>query len=158
MCSHLDLSCSNKTLHCQCSHLPHRVRLYNHLPLNSSLLFWLLLSAFISCCLPCDLLCHQHCLINSLYKMFHSPLLLLGHFLFPCLCLHLLHLNGVGLAAAHVQLMVAHAQCQNALVDAKAGSIEHKVGGLLVNGLDDKLLVIEGNVPDLTPGKTNLGC
>ena len=54
--------------------------------------------------------------------------------------------------------MVTHAQCQDALVDAKAGCIEHKVRGLLVDGLDDKLLVIEGNVPDLAPGKTNLGC
>ena len=87
----------------------------------------------------------------------HSPLQLLGHFLLTCLCLHLLHLNGVRLAASHVQLMVAHAQSQDALVDAKAGSVEHKVGGLLVDGLDDKLLVIEGDVPDLAPGETNLG-
>lgn len=30
--------------------------------------------------------------------------------------------------------------------------------GLLVNGLDDKLLVIEGDVSDFTPRKSNLWC
>lgn len=48
-------------------------------------------------------------------------LLLLG------LGLHLLHFNGVRLAATHVQLMVAHAQLQNAFVDSQSWGKKHKV-------------------------------
>jgi len=55
------------------------------------------------------------------------PLNLLLVLLLAGLRLHLLHLNGVGLAAAHVQLVVAHAQCQDALVDAQTRRVEHKV-------------------------------
>ena len=47
--------------------------------------------------------------------------------LLPGLSLHLLYLNGVWFAATHIQLMVAHAQRQNALVDAKSWCIEDKV-------------------------------
>lgn len=48
-------------------------------------------------------------------------------FLLTGLSLHLLDLNRVGLAAAHVQLMVAHAQGQDPLVDAQTRSKEYKV-------------------------------
>lgn len=85
------------------------------------------------------------------------PLLLLGQLLLSSLCLHLLHLNGVWLPTAHVQLVVAHAQCKDSLVDPEARRKEHKIGRLLVNGLDDELPVIEGNISDLTPGEANLG-
>ena len=56
-----------------------------------------------------------------------SPLLLSFGLLLPRLGLHLLHLNGVRLTPAHVEVMVAHAQCQDALVDAQTRSIEHKI-------------------------------
>lgn len=39
-----------------------------------------------------------------------SPLHLFVLFLLSSLCFHLLHLDGVRLPAAHVQLMVPHAQ------------------------------------------------
>lgn len=55
------------------------------------------------------------------------PLHLLEILLLPSLRLHLLHFNSVGLAAAHVELMVTHAQSQNTLVDAQPWSIEYKV-------------------------------
>lgn len=55
------------------------------------------------------------------------PLPALDLLLLPGLDLHLLHLDRVGLAAAHVQLMVAHAQVQDPLVDAQSRRIEHKV-------------------------------
>lgn len=45
----------------------------------------------------------------------------------PYLLLHLLHLDRVRLSSAHVQLMVAHAQGQNALVDAQTRSVEDEV-------------------------------
>lgn len=41
--------------------------------------------------------------------------------------LHLLHLNRVWLSPSHVQLMVAHAQLQDALVYAQSWGIKHKV-------------------------------
>ena len=52
--------------------------------------------------------------------------------LFLCLLLsglglHLLHLDRVGLAAPHVQLVVAHAQLQDALVYAQSWCVKHKV-------------------------------
>ncbi|TNN51082.1 hypothetical protein EYF80_038718 [Liparis tanakae] len=43
------------------------------------------------------------------------------------LSLHLLDLDGVGLAAAHVQLVVAHAQLQDALVDSQSGGVEYEI-------------------------------
>lgn len=55
------------------------------------------------------------------------PFHLLAMFLFPGLGLHLLDLNGVGLSAAHVKLVVTHTQSQDALVDAKTRGIEDKV-------------------------------
>lgn len=53
------------------------------------------------------------------------PLLLL--LLISGLSFHLLHLNGVGFSPPHVQFMVAHAQCQDALVDTQSRCIKHKV-------------------------------
>ncbi len=127
----------------------------------------------------------SHVSVDSLWLL---PLHLLVVLLLPSLSLHLLHFDGVRFAAAHVQLMVAHAKSQNALVDAQSRSIEHKVlkqqyqryllgviqrqiinplfsschpvltyWCFLVNWLDDELLVIEGNVPDFTPRKSNFG-
>ena len=96
--------------------------------------------------------------ISSVTRKYCSPLLLFGQFLLPGLSLHLLHLNGVRFATAHVQLMVPHAQRQDALVDAKTRCIEDKIWCFLVNWFDDKFLVIERNVPDLTPGETDLRC
>lgn len=45
--------------------------------------------------------------------------------------------------------MVAHAQREDALVDAHARRKEHKVGCLLVDGLDDELTLAERDVADL---------
>jgi hypothetical protein len=56
-----------------------------------------------------------------------------------------------------VQLVVAHAEMQDALVDAQTGSVEDKVGRLFVDRLDHKLLVIERDVPNLAPGESDLG-
>lgn len=47
--------------------------------------------------------------------------------LLPSLSLHLLHFNGVGFSAAHIQLVVSHAQSQDALVYAQSRRIEYKV-------------------------------
>lgn len=70
-------------------------------------------------------------LFISIVKFHHIcplvPLHLFVVLLLPSLSLHLLHLNGVGFAAAHVQFMVAHAQSQDALVDAQPRSVEYKV-------------------------------
>ena len=44
--------------------------------------------------------------------------LLLGSALLLGLCLHLLHLDVVWLASAHVQVMVAHAESQDALANS----------------------------------------
>ena len=71
----------------------------------------------------------------------NSPLHLLLVLLLAGLGLHLLHLDGVGLPAPHVQLVVPHAQRQDALVDAQPRRVEHKVlrsaerseAGLVVN-------------------------
>lgn len=59
--------------------------------------------------------------------LLHLPLA----FLLPGLRLHLLHLDGVGFAAAHVEVMVPDAQGQDAFVDAKARHVKYKV---LLNG------------------------
>ena len=59
--------------------------------------------------------------------MYYLPLHLLAMFLLPCLGLHLLHFNGVWLSAAHVQLVISHAEGQDTFVNAKSRGIEHKV-------------------------------
>lgn len=64
---------------------------------------------------------------HSLRLSGHSPLQLLLVLLLPGLGLHLLHLDGVGLPAAHVQLVVPHAELQDPLVDSQARGVEHKV-------------------------------
>ena len=58
---------------------------------------------------------------------FNSPLHLLGVFLLSSLCLHLLYLNGVRLAAAQIQFMVTHAQSKDALVDTQTWGEEDEV-------------------------------
>lgn len=55
------------------------------------------------------------------------PLHLLLLLLLSGLRLHLLHLDRVRLAAPHVQLVVAHAQLQDALVYAQSRCVKHKV-------------------------------
>ena len=55
------------------------------------------------------------------------PLHLFVVLLLSGLSLHLLHLDGVGLPPPHVQLMVPHTQCQDALVDPQPRGVEHKV-------------------------------
>ena len=55
------------------------------------------------------------------------PLHLFLLLLLSGLGLHLLHLNCVWLAATHVQLVVAHAQLQDALIDPQSWGIKHKV-------------------------------
>ena len=49
--------------------------------------------------------------------------------LLTSLCLHLLDFNCVRFAAAHVQFVISHAQCQDSLIDAQARGKEHKVLG-----------------------------
>jgi len=55
------------------------------------------------------------------------PLLLLLQLLLLGLRLHLLHLDGVGLASAHVQLVVAHGQLQDARVHTETRAVEYEV-------------------------------
>lgn len=65
-----------------------------------------------------------------MFQMFPGiqlPFLLLQLLLLQGLSFHLLHLDGVGLAAAHVQVMIAHAQLQDALVYAQSWCVKHKV-------------------------------
>lgn len=57
----------------------------------------------------------------------HLPLYLLLQPLLFSLSLHLLDLDAVRLAAAHVQLMVSHAQLEDALVDSQSWGIEDEV-------------------------------
>lgn len=102
--------------------------------------------------------------------------------LLSSLGLHLLHLNGVGLSPPHVQLMVAHAQSQYALVDAQTWGIKYKIlqradafnppsdkfsiydlkeqtyGCFFVYGFYDKLLIVERDVSNFTPREANLWC
>merc|ERR1719336_3867147 len=66
-------------------------------------------------------------------------LLLLRQLLLLVLGLHLLDLYGIWLPPSHVEFVIAHAERENPLVDAEPGSKENKVGGLGVDGLDDKL-------------------
>lgn len=68
------------------------------------------------------------------------PLHLLLVFLLFGLGLHLLHLNCVGFTATHVQLVVAHAQVQDALVYAQSRGVKHKVLNLgkELNNKNDK--------------------
>jgi hypothetical protein len=85
-------------------------------------------------------------------------LLLLGEALLARLRLHLLDVDGVRLAAAHVQLVVAHAEGEDALVDADARREEDEVRRLLVDRLDDELAVRERDVADFGPREADLGC
>lgn len=64
------------------------------------------------------------------FQMFpgiHLPFLLLHVLLLLSLGFHLLDLDGVGLAATHVQVMIAHAKLQDALVYAQSRCVKHKV-------------------------------
>ena len=70
--------------------------------------------------------CKGHLLIH---RHTHVPLHLFGVLLLPSLGLHLLHLNSVRLSAAHVELVITHAQSQDTLVDAETRGIEDKVLG-----------------------------
>ena len=63
----------------------------------------------------------------SFFPRICIPLQLSLLLLLSGLGLHLLHLNRVGLAATHVQLVVAHAKLQDALVDPQSRCIKHKV-------------------------------
>lgn len=62
-----------------------------------------------------------------MFPGFHLPFNLLQLLLLQRLSFHLLYLDGVGLAAAHVQVMIAHAQLQDALVNAQSWCVKHKV-------------------------------
>ena len=65
---------------------------------------------------------------STFVHSFHcSPFHLPGVLILTCLGLHRLDLNRVRLAALHVQLVVANAQCKDALVDAKVRGVERKV-------------------------------
>jgi len=78
----------------------------------------------------------------------HSPLLLLCHFLFTCLGLHLLNVNSVWFAATHIQFMITHAQSQNAFVDANTWCKEYKIRCFFIDGLNDEFSIIKRNVAD----------
>jgi len=64
---------------------------------------------------------HSACCVGYIPLGLSSHLVLLG------LSLHLLHLDGIWLASAHVQLVVPHAQRQNALVDSQPLSEKYEV-------------------------------
>ncbi len=106
---------------------------------------------FQSVLVPLQLL-PQLLLPGQLAPLYLPPvLLLLG------LRLHLLHVHGVGLASAHEEVMIADAQVQDELVHAQFARVEGEVGRALLHRLDDKLLVLEGDVSDLGPGEHDLG-
>ena len=44
--------------------------------------------------------------------------------------------------------MVAHAESENAFIEAESFRVKGEIGGLFVDGFDDELLVVEGNVAD----------
>lgn len=67
------------------------------------------------------------------------------------------HLDGVRLSPPHVELVVAHAEGQDPLVDPQARGEEDEVGRLRVDRLDDELSVVERDVADLGPGEADLG-
>lgn len=54
---------------------------------------------------------------SRLLRSLHQPLHLFLMLLFPGLCFHLLHLNGIWFTSAHVELMVPHAKCQDSFVN-----------------------------------------
>ena len=56
------------------------------------------------------------------------------------------NLDGVWLPAPHVELVVAHAEGEDALVDPQPRREEHKVGRLRVDRLDHELAVVERDV------------
>ena len=66
-------------------------------------------------------------LASLLFSLESGPLHLLGMLVLTGLSLHLLDFDCVGLATTQVELVVAHAKSQDALVDAKTGSKEDKV-------------------------------
>ena len=55
-------------------------------------------------------------------------------------------LDGVGLPAPHVELVVAHAEGEDPLVDPQPRREEHEVGRLRINRFDHELAVVERNV------------
>ena len=57
------------------------------------------------------------------------------------------YLNGVWLSPAHVELVVAHAEGEDPLVDPQPRREEHEVRRLRVDRLDHELAVVERNVP-----------
>lgn len=63
----------------------------------------------------------------QLFTGIHLPLRLFHALLVLSLSFHLLYLDGVRLAAAHVLVMIAHAQLQDALVYAQSSCVKHKV-------------------------------
>ena len=52
--------------------------------------------------------------------------------------------------------MVSHAESEDSFVEPQALRVESEVGRFFVDGFDDKFLVVEGNVPDFRPRKSNL--
>ena len=52
--------------------------------------------------------------------------------------------------------MVSHAKGEDTFVEPEAFRVEGEVGRLFVDGLDDELFVVEGNVADFRPRKSNL--
>ena len=56
-------------------------------------------------------------------------------------------LDGVGLPAPHVELVVAHAESEDPLVDPQPRREEHEVRRLRIDWLDHELAVVERNVP-----------
>lgn len=77
------------------------------------------------------------------------PFLHLGTALLLRLCLHLLDLDRVRLAAAHIELVITHAQGQDPLVDTEARGEKDKIRSLLINRLDDEFSVVKRDIADL---------
>ena len=81
--------------------------------------------------------------------------MLLGDLFFARLSLHLLNIDGVRFASAHVQLVIAHAQGEDTFVDANTWREEYEIGRFLVDRLDDEFAVVERDVPDFGPRETD---
>lgn len=93
------------------------------MPATSSFFYFFVNILLLRPCCNCGLLhSYQHYV-----GVWNTPFGLLGEALLLGLRLHLLHLDRVGLSSSHVQLVVAHAQREDALVDAQTIRVEDEI-------------------------------
>ena len=86
------------------------------------------------------------------------PFVMASDFLLLRLRFHLLNFDGIGLASTHVQLVIAHAQRENASIDTKSRRVEDEIRRLLLHGFNDEFLIVERDVANFAPWKADLRC